>query len=93
MKLPIFHIEKLLENAEATIDVPYKQAKYLKIAQDGLKEPMYKFLEDSNSDFMLFDFASFCVPSTASHSTFWWLISTYSSRVSGFHWTYVRIEQ
>ncbi|KAF3658046.1 hypothetical protein FXO37_14605 [Capsicum annuum] len=39
-------VEKLPENVEATIDVPYEQVKYLKIAQDGLKESVAKFLKD-----------------------------------------------
>ncbi|KAF3678742.1 putative UDP-glycosyltransferase 91A1-like [Capsicum annuum] len=63
VKLPL---PKLPENAEATINVPYEQVKYLKIAHDGLEEPMAKFLEDSAPDFILFDFASYWIPSLAS---------------------------
>ncbi|CAN4126797.1 unnamed protein product [Withania somnifera] len=59
-------LEKLPENAEATIDVPYEKVKYLKIAQDGLQEPITKFLEDSRPDIILFDFATYWVPSVAS---------------------------
>ncbi|MCD7467597.1 hypothetical protein HAX54_005124 [Datura stramonium] len=66
VKIPLPHVEKLPENAEATIDVPYEQVKYLKIAQDGLEQPMAKFLEDSAPDFILFDFASYWLPSIAS---------------------------
>ncbi|WMV53255.1 hypothetical protein MTR67_046640 [Solanum verrucosum] len=58
--------QKLPKNAEATIDLPYEQVKYLKIAQDGLKEPIAKFLEDSAPDFIIFDFASYWIPSIAS---------------------------
>ncbi|KAJ8551303.1 hypothetical protein K7X08_000673 [Anisodus acutangulus] len=65
VKLPMPHVEKLPENAESTIDVPYEQVKYLKIAQDGLQEPMAKFLEDSVPDFILFDFTSYWIPSVA----------------------------
>ncbi|KAH0714142.1 hypothetical protein KY284_007047 [Solanum tuberosum] len=60
------HVEKLQENAEATIDLPYEQVKYLKLAHDALKESMAKFLEDSDIDFILFDFASYWIPSIAS---------------------------
>ncbi|KAF3678740.1 hypothetical protein P3S67_026860 [Capsicum chacoense] len=66
VKLPLPHVEKLPENAEATIDVPYEQVKYLKLAQDRLEEPMAKFLEDSAPDFIFFDFTSYWIPSLAS---------------------------
>ncbi|XP_049372222.1 UDP-glycosyltransferase 91A1-like [Solanum verrucosum] len=66
VKLPMPHVEKLPENAEATIDLPYEQVKYLKLAQDALEESMAKFLEDSDIDFILFDFISYWVPSIAS---------------------------
>ncbi|KAK4707728.1 hypothetical protein R3W88_028653 [Solanum pinnatisectum] len=66
VKIPLPHVEKLPKNAEATIDLPYEQVKYLKLAQDELKEPMAKFLEDSAPDFILFDFTSYWVPSIAS---------------------------
>ncbi|XP_016549565.2 putative UDP-rhamnose:rhamnosyltransferase 1 [Capsicum annuum] len=66
VKLPLPRVENLPENAEATIDVPYEQAKYLKIAQDGLEEPMAKFLEGSAPDFILFGFTSYWIPSIAS---------------------------
>lgn len=66
VKIPLPHVEKLPENAEATIDVPYEQVKYLKLAQDKLEESMAKFLEDSAPDFIFFDFTSYWVPSVAS---------------------------
>ncbi|OIT38067.1 PREDICTED: UDP-glycosyltransferase 91A1-like [Nicotiana attenuata] len=65
VKFPMPKIEKLPKNAEATIDVPYEQVKYLKLAQDGLQESMAKFLEDSSPDFILFDFTSYWIPSVA----------------------------
>ncbi|PHT31194.1 putative UDP-rhamnose:rhamnosyltransferase 1 [Capsicum baccatum] len=61
VKLPLPHVEKLPEN-----NAPYEQVKYLKIAHDGLEEPMAKFFEDSAPDFILFDFASYWIPSLAS---------------------------
>ncbi|KAM3309314.1 hypothetical protein P3S67_011058 [Capsicum chacoense] len=66
VKLFLPQVEKLPENVEATIDVPYEQVKYLKIAQDGLKESMAKFLKDVNPYFIFFDFSSFWLPSIAS---------------------------
>ncbi|XP_049378918.1 UDP-glycosyltransferase 91A1-like [Solanum stenotomum] len=66
VKIPLSHIENLPKNAEATIDLPYEQVKYLKIAQDGLKEPIAKFLEDSAPDCIFFDFACYWIPSIAS---------------------------
>ncbi|XP_009623238.1 UDP-glycosyltransferase 91A1 [Nicotiana tomentosiformis] len=65
VKFPMPKIEKLPKNAEATIDVPYEQVKYLKLAQDELQQSMAKFLEDSAPDFILFDFTSHWVPSVA----------------------------
>ncbi|KAH0714147.1 hypothetical protein KY284_007052 [Solanum tuberosum] len=66
VKIPLPHIEMLPKNAEATIDLRYEQVKYLKLAQDGLKEPIAKFLEESTPDFIIFDFVSYWVPSIAS---------------------------
>lgn len=64
-KFPVPKIEKLPKNAEATIDVPYEQVKYLKIAQGGLKQSMSEFLKDSTPDFIPFDFTSYWIPSIA----------------------------
>ncbi|KAH0775591.1 hypothetical protein KY290_007002 [Solanum tuberosum] len=66
VKIPLPHVDKLPKNAEATIDLPYEKVKYLKLAQDGLKEPIAKFLEKSTPDFIIFDFASYWIPSVAS---------------------------
>ncbi|KAH0714141.1 hypothetical protein KY284_007046 [Solanum tuberosum] len=38
--------------------MPYEQVINLKLAQDGLKTPMAKFLEDSTPDVVLFNFTS-----------------------------------
>ncbi|KAL3355305.1 hypothetical protein AABB24_019398 [Solanum stoloniferum] len=66
VKIPLPHVDKLPKNAEATIDLPYEKVKYLKLAQDGLKEPIARFLEESTPDFIIFDFASYWIPSIAS---------------------------
>lgn len=65
IKLPLPHLDELPENAEATTDVPYDQVKYLKLAQDGLQEPLAQFLEKSTPDFILFDFTSYWLPPLA----------------------------
>ncbi|KAH0745245.1 hypothetical protein KY285_006902 [Solanum tuberosum] len=38
--------------------MPYEQVINLKLAQDRLKTPMAKFLEDSTPDIVLFNFTS-----------------------------------
>ncbi|CAK9135570.1 unnamed protein product [Ilex paraguariensis] len=65
VKLPLPHVENLPENAEATIDVPYNKVKYLKIAYDGLKEPMTQFLKTSSPDCVFYDFAPYWLGSIA----------------------------
>ncbi|KAA8546686.1 hypothetical protein F0562_003083 [Nyssa sinensis] len=59
VKLPLPHIDNLPENAEATIDLPYKTVKYLKLAYDGLQQPITHFLQASRPDWVLFDFAPY----------------------------------
>ncbi|XP_019183026.1 PREDICTED: UDP-glycosyltransferase 91A1-like [Ipomoea nil] len=66
VKLPLPPIPNLPENAEATIDLPYDDVKYLKKAHDGLREAMAKFLEEYRPDWVLFDFDAYWVPEVAS---------------------------
>ncbi|KAG5574698.1 hypothetical protein H5410_054832 [Solanum commersonii] len=85
VKIPLPHVDKLPKNAEATIDLPYEQVKYLKLAQDELKEPIAKFLEESTPDFIIFDFASYWVPSIASKFNIpTGYFSTFNATVLGF---------
>lgn len=91
VKLPMPHVEKLPENAEATIDLPYEQVKHLKLAHDALQESIAKFLEDSDIDFILFDFVSYWLPSIA--SKFNGLFQHIRRCISRFHWTCTGIEQ
>ncbi|XWS33407.1 hypothetical protein CRYUN_Cryun22dG0079900 [Craigia yunnanensis] len=65
IKLPLPDVENLPENAEATIDLPYKKVIYLKIAFDGLQESLVKFLETSSPDWILHDFTAYWLPSLA----------------------------
>lgn len=58
VKISLPQVKKLPENAEATNDMPYEQVINLKLAQDRLKTPMAKFLEDSTPDIVLFNFTS-----------------------------------
>ncbi|CAK9150917.1 unnamed protein product [Ilex paraguariensis] len=65
VKLPLPHVGNLPENAEATIDVPFDKVKYLKIAYDGLKEPITHFLKTSSPDWVFYDFVPFWLGSIA----------------------------
>ncbi|XP_027079503.1 UDP-glycosyltransferase 91A1-like [Coffea arabica] len=66
VKIPLPHIENLPENAEATTDLPYNKVKYLKLACDGLQQPISEFLQQTCPDWVLFDFAPYWIPSVAS---------------------------
>jgi hypothetical protein len=66
VKLPLPHAAHLLEGDEATTDVPYNKVQYLKVAFDGLKEPMTRFLATSHDiDYLLYDFAPYWLPEIA----------------------------
>jgi hypothetical protein len=65
VKLPLPHVENLPENAEATMDVPFHIIPYLKIAHDGLQEPLSQFLETSAPDWIIHDFAPHWLPPIA----------------------------
>ncbi|XP_062175040.1 putative UDP-rhamnose:rhamnosyltransferase 1 [Alnus glutinosa] len=65
VKLPLPHVENLPENAEATMDVPYHIIPYLKIAHDGLQDPLSHFLETSAPDWIIHDFAPHWLPPIA----------------------------
>ncbi|KAG7968111.1 hypothetical protein I3843_08G135900 [Carya illinoinensis] len=65
VKLPLPLVDNLPENAEATMDVPYNVIPYLKIAYDGLQEPLSMFLESSSPDWIIHDFAPYWLPPIA----------------------------
>ncbi|XVF15309.1 hypothetical protein REPUB_Repub09cG0140300 [Reevesia pubescens] len=65
IKLSLPCVDNLPENAEATIDLPLDKVPYLKIAFDGLQDPLAKFLETSSPDWILFDFAPYWLPPLA----------------------------
>ncbi|KAK7270962.1 hypothetical protein RJT34_26509 [Clitoria ternatea] len=62
IELPLPHVDKLPENAEATMDIPQHTVPYLKKAFDGLQEPFTKFLETSTPDWVMYDFAHYWLP-------------------------------
>nr|XP_048334418.1 UDP-glycosyltransferase 91A1-like [Ziziphus jujuba var. spinosa] len=66
VNLPLPHVEGLPEDAEATIDVPYHTIQYLKKAYDGLQEPVTLFLQSSNPNLIIYDFAPYWVAPIAS---------------------------
>lgn len=67
VKIPLPILDKLPENAEATIDVAYHEVKYLKIAYDALQQPITQFLQSSSPDWLFFDFAPYWLPTIASN--------------------------
>ncbi|KAK3416670.1 UDP-glycosyltransferase 91A1 [Eucalyptus grandis] len=66
VKLPLPAIEHLPEGAEATSDLPYDKIQYLKKAYDMLQEPVARFLESSDPDWIMYDFAPYWAGSIAS---------------------------
>ncbi|KAI9111915.1 hypothetical protein K1719_017605 [Acacia pycnantha] len=66
VKLPLPKIHNLPDQAEATTDIPYNMVPFLKRAYDGLQEPMTRFLESSEPDWIFYDFAPYWVGSIAS---------------------------
>jgi UDP:flavonoid glycosyltransferase YjiC (YdhE family) len=65
VKLPLPHVENLPDNAEATIDVPVDKVPYLKKAYDALQDSMAQFLQDSQPDWLLYDFVPYWLPGIA----------------------------
>ncbi|KAG5001596.1 hypothetical protein JHK87_022668 [Glycine soja] len=61
VKLALPKVDNLLENVEATIDVPYDVVQYLKKAYDDLEEPLTCFLKSSKVDWHFYDLILFWV--------------------------------
>ncbi|KAI8017446.1 UDP-glycosyltransferase 91A1 [Camellia lanceoleosa] len=59
VKLPLPLTENLPENADANSDLPYDKVQYLKITFDSMQESMAHFLEASDPDWLLYDFAPY----------------------------------
>ncbi|XP_057491997.1 UDP-glycosyltransferase 91A1-like [Actinidia eriantha] len=64
-KIPLPPVDKLPRDAEATIDLPYDQVKYLKKAYDELQQPITQLLQDKRPDWVIYDFAPFWLGSIA----------------------------
>ncbi|KAK9273888.1 hypothetical protein L1049_018700 [Liquidambar formosana] len=59
VNIPLPHVADLPENAEATSDVPFNKVQFLKKAYDDLREPITRFLQNSDPDWVLYDFAPY----------------------------------
>lgn len=66
VKLPLPSVDDdFPEAAEATTDVSQNKVMKLKKVYDALQQPLTHFLESSNPDWLLFDFAAYWAPATA----------------------------
>ncbi|XP_015890471.2 UDP-glycosyltransferase 91A1-like [Ziziphus jujuba] len=65
IKLPLPHQKNLPPNAEATTDLPLDKVPFLKKAYDSLLESITHFLQSSNPDWLLYDFAAYWLPDIA----------------------------
>ncbi|KAI3794437.1 hypothetical protein L1987_37069 [Smallanthus sonchifolius] len=65
VKLPLPRVQKLPQNAEATIDVHTDDVQHLKRAYDGLQPQVTRFLEEESPDWIVYDFAPYWLPSVA----------------------------
>ncbi|KAK4417003.1 putative UDP-rhamnose:rhamnosyltransferase 1 [Sesamum alatum] len=65
VKIPLPKLEGLPENAQATMDVLPDVVKHLKKAYDGMKVELTQFLENSDTDIIIYDFASHWLPAIA----------------------------
>ncbi|KAJ8773327.1 hypothetical protein K2173_028504 [Erythroxylum novogranatense] len=65
ISFPLPHVPNLPPNAESSADVTYSKQQLLKKGLDSLKQPLTAFLESSRPDWVIFDYASHWLPSTA----------------------------
>ncbi|XP_050205608.1 UDP-glycosyltransferase 91A1-like [Mercurialis annua] len=65
VKVPLPRIDHLPEDAQATTDLPFEKVQYLKKAYDCLKQPLQTFLENSDVDWLFYDFSAFWLPEIA----------------------------
>ncbi|KAG7968104.1 hypothetical protein I3843_08G135200 [Carya illinoinensis] len=88
VKLPLPHVDNLPENAEATMDLPHHIIPYLKIAHDGLQEPLSKFLETSNPDWIVHRLCPLLVTTNCFQT---WHLTSFLQHLQRiilvFHWT------
>ena len=67
IEVPLPHLETLPQGAEATSDLPRNKVPYLKLAYDGLQQPLAHFLESSKPDWIVYDFSPYWLPPIASN--------------------------
>ncbi|KAL0355100.1 UNVERIFIED_CONTAM: putative UDP-rhamnose:rhamnosyltransferase 1 [Sesamum radiatum] len=65
VKIPLPKVEGLSENAEATMDVRPEEVDHLKKAYDGMEDDLARFLENSDADVIIYDFAPNWLPPIA----------------------------
>ncbi|KAF8404723.1 hypothetical protein HHK36_009612 [Tetracentron sinense] len=65
VSLPLPHVDTLPENAEATIDISTQKLESLKEAFDGLEAPLTAFLQNSNPNWIIYDYAAYWLPVVA----------------------------
>ncbi|KAL7223336.1 hypothetical protein ACSBR1_024905 [Camellia fascicularis] len=65
VKLHLPPIDGLLDNAEATIDLPSDKIHFLKKVYNGLKDELTQFLQASSPDWVIYDFAPYWLPQIA----------------------------
>ncbi|CAL5323731.1 unnamed protein product [Camellia sinensis] len=66
VKVQLPKVDKLPENAESTIDLPYDKVKYLKKAYDQLQQPITQLLQDMAPEWVIYDFAPYWLGPIAS---------------------------
>ncbi|KDP29788.1 hypothetical protein JCGZ_18723 [Jatropha curcas] len=63
ISLSLPQVDTLPPDAEATIDLPFSQVPYLKLAYDSLKDPLLHFLKTSTPNWVIYDFFPYWLPS------------------------------
>lgn len=66
VKISLPRVEHLPDNADATTDIRNEEMDYLKKAFDGLEPELTRFLEESDPDWIIYDFAPYWLPPIAS---------------------------
>ncbi|XP_050203630.1 UDP-glycosyltransferase 91A1-like [Mercurialis annua] len=65
VKIPLPRTDQIPEDAQATTDLPFDKVQYLKKAYDCLEQPLKTFLENSDVDWLFYDFTAFWLPEIA----------------------------
>ncbi|KAD7117625.1 hypothetical protein E3N88_04893 [Mikania micrantha] len=85
IKINLPKLQNLPENAESTRDLPINKGKYLKIAYDGLREPVSDFIQTASPDWIINDFAAYWLgPMAAEHGVLMAYFSVFPALSLGF---------